>query len=245
MKQGTQDAVAPIWFPDRVSRAARDRDYEARIAVDEKTLRDAYQLRYRSYYSQGHIAHDPSGLFRDEYDNLPTATTVVVYAQGRPAGSVRTCLLRRGPGTTSPARHAYRDEVNAVLDGCEPEGTGYDGVEVNRLVRAPEAADDQGLVFMLLRLAGRLGMAAGFKVAISCVRAHHLPFYRRMQFTEVGPMKVYPGLTCPMALLKLPRPDWDATRKAFRLMDPEAGPPGLLDGLEHGRTVRPQLVPRR
>ena len=243
-----QQAISTVGAMDRTARGIgrniTDRSYEARIALDAPTMRDAFQLRYRSYHSQGHIPANASGLFRDQYDDLATATTVVVYAGGRPVGSVRTCMLRRGPGTISPARDAYRSEVDAILDESGPANGGYDGVEVNRLVRAPEAEDDQGLVFMLLRLAGRIGLARGFNVVISCVRLHHLPFYRRMRFAEAGEPKIYPGLTCPMVLLKLPRADWDTTREAFRLMDPEAGPPGLLEGLELGRVVRPHLVRR-
>ena len=230
--------------PRGIGRNITDKAYEARIASDAGTMRDAFELRYRSYHSQGHIAANPSGLFRDKYDDLPTATTVVVYAGGRAVGSVRTCLLRRGGGTTSPARDAYPTEVDKILETSGPEGPGYDAVEVGRLVRAPEAEDDQGLVFMLLRLAGRLGMLADLQVLFICVRLHHLPFYRRMRFIQAGEPRIYPGLTCAMALLKLSRVDWDATREAFRLMNPEAGPPGLLNGLEHGRTVHPHLVRR-
>ena len=112
------------------------------------------------------------------------------------------------------------------------------------MVRAPEAADDQGLVFMLYRLAGRLAIAAGFRVVVSCARRNHLPFYRRMRFTEAGEARTYPGLSCPMVLLQSSRSEWDTMRESFRLMDPDAGPPGLLDGLESGLTVYPYLVRR-
>ena len=212
--------------------------------MDADTRRDAYALRYRSYYSQGFIPANDTGLFADHFDEAPNTRTVVVYAEGTAVGSVRTCLLRRGPGSLSPARHAYPEEVENLLVNSGPERSGWDGLEVNRMVRAPEAADDQGLVFMLYRLAGRLAISAGFRVVVSCARRNHLPFYRRMRFTQAGELKTYPGLSCPMVLLQSSRSEWDTMREGFRLMDPEAGPPGLLDGLEAGLTVYPHVVRR-
>ena len=136
---------------------APGKEYEARLATDATTMDDAYRLRYRSYLSQGHIAPNGTGSFKDAYDDLPTARTVVVYQEGRAVGSVRTCMIRPGTATTSPGRDNYRVEVDALMDACRPQVRGFEGVEVNRLVRAPESADDQGLVFTLLRLAGQLG----------------------------------------------------------------------------------------
>jgi hypothetical protein len=227
-----------------IGRNISDKGYEARIALDAETRRDAYALRYKSYHAHGSIPANPTGLFSDKYDELPTVTTVVVYADGKAVGSVRTCLLRRGPGTTSPARDLYPTEVEALLQGSGPERSGFDGLEVNRMVRAPEAEDDQGLVFMLYRLSGRLAMSADFRVVMLCARNNHVPFYRRMRFREAAEPRVYPGLTCQMVLLQSSRQEWDAMREGFRLMDPEAGPEGLLDGLEQGRAVRPHLVYR-
>ena len=243
LKEATFLGVTPPKLR-HIGRNIVDRGYEARIACDSSTKQDAFSLRYRSYRSQGHIETKLDGLLYDQFDELPTTRTVVVYAEGRPVGSIRTCPIRRGVGTMSPCREAYPQEVEALLTNSGPEGPGTDGVEVNRMVRAPEAADDQGLVFMLYRLAGHLALAADFRVIVTCVRQHHVPFYRRLKFEQAGEPKIYPGLTCPMLLLQIGRQNYDAMREGFRLMDPEAGQPGMLDGLEHGRTVTPHLVRR-
>ncbi len=227
-----------------IGRNITDKGYEARLALDPLTKRDAYALRYRSYHAQGHIAANDTGLLFDRFDDLETTRTVVVYAQGKPVGSIRTCFLRRGPGTMSPCREAYPAEVEALLAASGPERPGFDGLEVNRMVRAPEAADDQGLVFMLYRLAGHLALAADFRVIVTCVRRHHLPFYKRLRFTQAGEAKIYPGLTCPMMLLEIGRSNYDTMREGFRLMDPEAGQDRPLAGLEDGKTVQPHLVRR-
>jgi len=227
-----------------IGRNITDKGYEARIALDPLTKKDAYDLRYRSYHSQGHITANDTGLLTDKFDDYATTKTVVVYSEGKAVGSIRTCLLRRGPGTMSPCREAYPDEVEALLAESGPERPGFDGVEVNRMVRAPEAADDQGLVFLLYRLAGHLALVSDFRVIVTCVRRHHLPFYKRLKFSQAGEAKIYPGLTCPMMLLQIGRSSYDAMREGFQLMDPDAGQHGLLDGLESGKTVKPHVVRR-
>jgi hypothetical protein len=245
-EQTTMTAARPA--PLRhIGRNITDRGYEARLATDAVTRRDAFALRYRSYHAQGHLAANDTGLLFDKFDDLPTTKIAVVYADGKAVGSIRTCFLRPGPGTMSPCREVYPDEVEGLLvkaGAAHPATRGFEGVEVNRMVRAPEAADDQGLVFMLYRLAGYLALQADFRVIVTCVRGHHLPFYRRLKFTEAGPPKLYPGLTCPMVLLEIGRANYDAMRQGFRLMDPHAGEAGLLDGLEQGLPVRPALVRR-
>jgi len=227
-----------------MGRNITEKGYEARLALDPLTKKDAYDLRYRSYHSQGHITANESGLLTDKFDDYTTTKTVVVYSEGKAVGSIRTCLLRRGPGTMSPCREAYPDEVEALLSASGPERAGFDGVEVNRMVRAPEASDDQGLVFLLYRLAGHLALVSDFRVIVTCVRRHHLPFYKRLKFSQAGEAKIYPGLTCPMMLLQIGRSSYDAMREGFQLMDPDAGQQGLLDGLESGKTVKPHVVRR-
>ena len=65
-----------------------------------------------------------------------------------------------------------------------------------------------------------------------CEAATTLPFYKRVMFEQAGEAKVYPGLTCPMVLLKISRSRYDEMRQGFKLMDPEAGQPRILNGLE-------------
>ncbi len=230
--------------PDEAARNGSDGGYEARIALDDATKAEAYALRYRSYLAGGHIAPNPSQSFSDRFDEMPNAITVVVYRAGHAVGSLRMCMLRRGPGTESPGREVYPDEVDALLQSCGPVGPGFDGVEVNRLVCAPEAANDQSLLFILYRLSGRIGLAADLRVAFACVRRHHLPFYRRIRFREEAGPRPYPGLSCTMQLLSSTRPVYDEVRATFKLIDPDAEPDDALAGLEHGKTVRPRLMRR-
>lgn len=239
----------PWSLPALPRRSARI--YRARIALEDGTRRDAYALRYASYLASGHIAPDASRLFADPFDASPGARTIVVYDGTHPVASVRVCCFGKGgapspapgPALASPAAHTYRHEVGALLDAVPSARSGLEGVEVTRLVRSPEVASDQGLVFLLYRLAGYLALRNDFQLVLSCVRQNHVPFYRRLRFSEAGPLKPYPGLACRMQLLAASRADYDAARAAFPIMDPDAFPASCYTGFAEGGSILMPLLP--
>ena len=98
--QSQHDAVAqaPSRTPQsrRVRSATRTDNYVARLAVADSVREDAYRVRYRSYVAGGHIEPNASGLFKDVYDDMPNASTIVIYDRDVPIASVRTCTLARG-----------------------------------------------------------------------------------------------------------------------------------------------------
>ncbi len=120
---------------------------------------------------------------------------------------------------------------------------GMDVAEITRLVRSPDAANNQGLVFLLYRLAGDLVIKNDIRVILSSVRRNHMPFYRRIGFVDVAGPRAYPGLNCPMHLLSCSRTEYDRVRMAFPLMNPAASPTGTFDGFENGRAVSMPLIP--
>ena len=216
--------------------------YEARVAMDRDTKRDAFALRYNSYLDSGFIGPNDSGLFHDEFDRKPNARTIVVYDSGEAVASVRACFLSVGDGSTSPALETYPNEVRQVLTEAGQGRMGIAGLEVNRLVRSPQAANNQGLVFLLYRLVGRLALTRDFRVVVSCVRRNHVPFYRRLRFQECGGSRQYPGLNCPMHLVSCSRADYDENRSVVAIMDPDAAA-GVPAELETGRSVHIPLLP--
>lgn len=215
--------------------------YEARLALDPITRRDVYSLRYRSYVAAGHIELNEAGLFSDIYDEMPNCKSIVIYQDGVAAASVRTCTLASGSAARSPAADTYPNEVRELLS--EPTGIGHGrrGIETTRLVRSPEAENNQGLVFLLYRMAGYIGMMNHTQVLFACVRQNHVPFYRRLGYAPVTEPKPYPGLTCPMQLLVCTRERYDQVREAFTVIDPYAGTTGALDGFFSGEPVALRL----
>ncbi len=238
--------ISPIQAPDiRSARTAPSADrtasYEARLASDPATKRDVYSLRYRSYVAAGHIEPNETKLFSDMYDDMPNCKSVVIYQDGVPAASVRTCTLAYGSATRSPAADTFPEEVQELLSQQTTIGRGRRGIETTRLVRSPEAENNQGLVFLLYRMAGYIGMMNHTQVLFACVRQNHVPFYRRLGYFPVTEPKPYPGLTCPMQLLVCTRERYDEIRQSFTVIDPYAGTTGALDGFLSGAPVSLRL----
>ena len=238
----TQVSQFPPLVRPNVTSAGRDKIYRAKLAFDEETQNDAFALRHSSYLDSGFIEPRSGGLFRDEFDNLKNAATIVVYDSARAVASVRVCFISKTQ-RKAPAHHAFRDEVDAILAEIPVSRENTEVAEITRLVRSPEVANNQGLVFLLYRLAGDLVIKKGVQVILSSVRRNHIPFYRRIGFVEVVGPKEYPGLNCPMHLLKCSRAEYDRVRTAFPLMNPEAAPKGTFNGFEFGRTIDIPLMP--
>ena len=216
--------------------------YSARLAFDLQTRQDAYKLRYDSYLTSGYIEPNEARLFKDQYDDLPNCQTIVIYDEGVPAASVRTCTLAFGSGQRSPASDAYPEEVRQLLSPQSTIGVGGRGIETTRLVRSPSAENNQGLVFLLYRMAGYVGMTAHTQILLACVRRNHAPFYRRLGYQPVTEPRPYPGLNCPMQLMACTRQRYDEIRSAYPVIDPYGVTTGPLDGFLSGEAVSVALV---
>jgi hypothetical protein len=234
-------AVGPSYHA-HASVLSRQAQYFARLALDPQTRRDAYRLRYDSYLASGFIEQNETRQFRDIYDDLPNCETIVLYDQTGPVASVRTCSLAFGSRQRSPAMDTYPEQVTALLRAQAATGLGGRGIETTRLVRSPAAENNQGLVFLLYRLAGYIGMMAHTQVLLACVRPNHAPFYRRLGYEPATEPRPYPGLSCPMLLMSCTRRRYDEIRGAFSLIDPYAGGTETLDGFLSGETVPVSLV---
>ncbi|MGI4977735.1 MAG: N-acyl amino acid synthase FeeM domain-containing protein [Janthinobacterium lividum] len=225
-----------------VASTSHAKTYRAVVALDASVRRDAFALRHSSYLDSGFIEPRAGGLFRDEFDDLANSATIVVYDEERPIASVRVCFVSRTL-REAPAHHAFPDEVDTILTNTPPSRAGVEVAEITRLVRSPDTANNQGLVFLLYRLAGDLVIKNDVQVILSSVRRNHIPFYRRIGFVDVAGPRAYPGLNCAMHLLSCSRAEYDRVRAAFPLMNPAASPRGTFDGFEHGRPVSMPLTP--
>ncbi|RFC65277.1 hypothetical protein DYI37_05410 [Fulvimarina endophytica] len=185
----------------------------------------------------GHIEPNVTERFSDVYDDMPNASTIVIYDADEPVASVRTCTFARGTDLRSPALDAFPDEVRALLDRDRSGPFSGRGIEVTRLVRVPEAENNQGLVFLLYRMAGYVALCAHSQVHLACVRGNHAPFYRRLGYEPASELKPYPGLSCAMRLMASDRRRYDEVRRAVPVMDPLGGLSGNLAAFFQGGPV--------
>jgi hypothetical protein len=204
------------------------------------TKNDCYKLRYLSYFSEGYIEPRRSEKYSDEYDDRDDAQTIVIYKGRQAVASTRICMLNRGPdGTKSgaiPAQHIFPEEIDNLFrrDVASPVTR---VVEINRLVRHPEHAEDKSLVFLLFRLAGHFIMKHDAGTVVSCVRRNHVPFYTRLRFSEVAGARAYHGLKFSTHLLGCLREQYDAVRRMVPLLDVTGAERERYDRLSHGETV--------
>lgn len=222
--------------------SARAASYTARLAVSEAVQHDAYRLRYRSYLAGGFITENETGVFRDRYDDLPNADTVVLYDGAAPVASVRVCRLERGTDYGAPSLDTFPDEVNALLAANPNDAFASRAIEVTRLVRSPEAENNQGLVFLLYRIAGYIALCHHTQIFLACVRSNHAPFYKRLGYTAASEPRPYPGLSCNMLLMASDRQRYDQVRAKVPMMDPLAGTTHNLEGFYAGEAVRLDLL---
>ena len=169
----------------------------ARLALDARTRSDAYAIRHDSYLAGGFIDPSPDGQFSDADDLKPNHHCVVIYQYGQPVASVRLCLLDLTPGLVGwdeiPASRIFPEEVAELAANFEP-GRSARLIEINRLVRHPDYANNYQLVFVLFRFVSYLLMSARADLMLSCVRRNHTPFYKRMHFEYVAGPRRYAGV---------------------------------------------------
>lgn len=216
--------------------------YTARLATSDEVREDAYRLRYRSYLAGGFISENPTGLFHDRYDGSSNAETVVLYDEDAPIASVRICMLERGTSYTSPALDTFPEEVGGLLNAHPNDAFAGRAIEVTRLVRSPEAENNQGLVFLLYRIAGYIALCHHTQIFLACVRSNHAPFYKRLGYSAASELKPYPGLSCPMLLMASDRKRYDAVRAKVPMMDPMTHATSNLEGFYRGEPVQLSLI---
>ncbi len=220
-------------------------DLTARLAIDEQTQNDAYEVRYKSYLSGDYIDPKASETFSDPYDEMPNSQSMVIYKKQRPVASVRVCILDTDPALTGwsdiPAANIFPDEVKALLAEV-PNRTGNTAkparaIEINRLVRHPDFATDYSLVFALFRLATFMVYYHETDFMMSCVRRNHSGFYKRLHFNHVAGPRRYAGVKFETNLMACYQPQYGNVLRDVPIVDSGAMTNGCYDGLFRGETV--------
>ena len=212
----------------------------ARLALDERTKQDAYAIRHDSYLSGGFIDPRPDGQFSDADDLKPNNHCVVVYQSGLPVASVRLCMLDLTPGLAGwdeiPAARIFPEDV-ASLAANAATGRCARLIEINRLVRHPDYANNYQLVFVLFRFVSFLLMSANADLMLSCVRRNHTPFYKRMHFDYVAGPRRYAGVKFETNLMACTMGGVDLIRAEMPIVGADPRTIDTYAALMDGRTV--------
>lgn len=185
----------------------------ARLALTPSIMKEAQALRYQSYLSYGHIDTEQSELFSDHFDEMATSKTVVIYKGGMPAASVRVSLFAPDSDIPNandvPATEIFRDEVLALLRGLGRSGRAPRAADITRLVRHPDFANDNELVFALYRMSCYLYMEYDADLLLATVRENHTRFYKRMSFQLIAEPRDYPRTKFRTGLMACLRPHYE------------------------------------
>jgi len=207
----------------------------ARLALDRQTKTDAYRLRHDSYIVGNYIDPMPNGLFSDAYDDLPNSQSLVVYQGKRPVASARVCVLDTDPQLTGwdqiPSARIFADEIAASMAAHAKPGIPPKAMEITRLVRHPDFADDFSLVFVVYRLIGFLILKHNADIVMSCCRHNHTRFYQRLAFEKIAGPRHYPGVKFETNLMAGPAAKYgDVAKFVGAAMGDNSHYAPLLDG---------------
>ena len=208
---------------------------QARLALDRQTKKDAFRLRHLCYHSNGYIDARANGEFSDPYDSVPSNTTIVLYKDARPVASVRVCGMDPSSADSKarnlPVSHVFPEEFSGLLKPAER------AVEINRLVCHPDQSHNQGLVFILFRMAGFMIQQHDPDLVTSCVRSNHVSFYKRLRFEPIGRPRQYTGLKFVTSFLICRRESYDKVSKAIPALSISPAARAGYNGLFRGESV--------
>ncbi len=174
------------------------------LALNPIIARDGFRVRHDGYRSYGYVNPQENGLFIDKYDGRANVKMVVIYKNDRPAATVRLCLFD-ATGTMPdadrvPAMEIFETEIREMLSGFATPGAPQRAVEVSRMARSPDFANDTSVVQALFRAVGYLVLYYQADVVLNACRPHHVPMYRRFGFQKIQEPRQYPNLTYKAAL---------------------------------------------
>lgn len=206
----------------------------ARLASTEDVMREAYAIRYKSYHHHGYLENNELEEFRDEFDQLDTSRTVVVYQDRIPVGSVRVCLYDRSLEQTGrhsiPAMCVFPDVLDQIISENQSRVPLGRAAEICRLVADPAFESNTEIVFALFRMAKYLIKYFYSDMVIFAARSNHAPFYRRLGFRKMCEPRDYNQLNFRTALLLGVETEYEPIQQKTKLLrDVNRGDATFLD----------------
>ena len=183
-----------ILFQPRQSWATRTlSEYPFRIKVlgNNSDRRDVFELRYRAYRNDGHIAPNSARTFRDSNDGLETTAQIAAYDGEVCVGALRVSFSPPPAGGHALPCAAYYPEVADLLR--EPDRR---FVEISRLAIDPEISNtsQKTTLYASLVRAGLMAAEAGHATDILiATKPEWVRFYKFMiGCTQIGKSAKYP-----------------------------------------------------
>lgn len=211
MRKNIPNDISAIIYPPNL--LPMTNQYQLQVCVSDRSLSEAFQLRYRAYRNVGAIDENAEALFRDQYDLMPNSQTGIVYEENVAVASVRACIYSpEHQFLQVPGLEVYRDDIDKSI--------GLDKViiESNRLVIDPAKVDSKELFKIPFRFIILHALKFNADYVMAAVRAKHVPVYQRfLGMHSVSTPKKYPGINVDMIMMVA-----DCGDTLTRLMNKEA-----------------------
>lgn len=192
----------------------------AKIVCDRMDQQIAYGLRYKAYVHAGYLEASQKHCFSDIYDERESSKTILIHRDKLPVGTARLCLSDRArqPIPDLPATKMFADEMHHVLESQKSTNRIERAVEITRLAREPSCLHDKRISFALFRMIGYLILGCSADVVFVAVTRNHIPFYRRLGYQMLCPLKDYPGLDVQTGLMACFQADYSNVQKRVPML---------------------------
>jgi hypothetical protein len=226
------DAIRPR-EPSRIS---------VQIASTPALMETVYRLRHDSYVAQGFLEPRSSGLFSDDWDELPHFSSVLCFIDGEAAASVRLSYCQpsgpRGERTETTAMELFKPEIERLAESFRVAPAAATIMELSRLARHPDFSEsDLDPMFGIFRACSYHIIRRPADMVITAVRRHHVPFYNRMGYLKITEPRPYPKLKFETALMACFRHSYDAIQNSIPIFQGIDRTDSVFDRLFAGERV--------
>ena len=141
-----------------------------------ESLEQVFRLRYQAYVQSQSIPENEEGLFFDAYDFMPHCFVHLIWYEGKPVATVRSCISAAQYQWAKTEGMQYFPEVVRKHLGDSPPL-----LESNRYATHPDFKGRKSLAaqMLLFRIHALCSAAHGSTHIITAVRDNHVPFYER------------------------------------------------------------------
>jgi hypothetical protein len=105
-----------VTFATKIDKLLEKTKYHRIDTLEDKEF--IYRLRYEAYAREGHIKHNPEGVFHDAEDEVSNVWLIGLYIEGELAGSVRLHVASR-PEHYLPITARFTDAIAPKLQSGE------------------------------------------------------------------------------------------------------------------------------
>ena len=196
------------------------KDFTLEVCLNLSSLKAAFELRYRAYLAVDSIPENEEALLYDDYDFMPNNRVHLVWYDGKPVATVRSCIYSEAYewAPTEAVQYFGQDIENQL-------GKNSRILESNRFAVDPDFQGRQSLFarFLLFRAHGLNAAVHQCSHIMTSVRSNHIAFYQR--FLGLEPISGAPRFVewanaevsllgnqtelCLQAILKRGMPDYD------------------------------------